>query len=162
MLVLYCFEQYMMLVYEWFCITLHNGSVNLMTQNVTILFPINAPVLHQNEIDAARIGLILARYRTMNTLCYSGVSHWNENVAILVKFSSLAALEVVILTTCSAASDENLIKTTFSFQYNMSDIFIKTLFVIIAWHLLHVNTLPKLGMKYYQLDTKECNEINEI
>ena len=33
--------------------------------------------------------------------------HWNENVVILMKFSSLAALEVVILTTFSAASDEN-------------------------------------------------------
>ena len=31
--------------------------------------------------------------------------HWNKNVAILTKFSSLAALEVVILTTSSAASD---------------------------------------------------------
>ena len=31
--------------------------------------------------------------------------HWNENV-ILTKFSSLAALEIVILTTSSAASDE--------------------------------------------------------
>ena len=43
--------------------------------------------------------------------------HWNENVIILMKFSSLAALEVVILTTFSAASDENFIKmTTFPFQ----------------------------------------------
>ena len=43
--------------------------------------------------------------------------HWNENVVILTKFSSLAALEVVILTTSSAASDENFIKTTtFPFQ----------------------------------------------
>ena len=43
--------------------------------------------------------------------------HWNENVVILMKFSSLAALEVVILTTFSAASDENFIKMkTFPFQ----------------------------------------------
>ena len=35
-----------------------------------------------------------------------------------MKFSSLAALKVVILTTFSAASDENFIKTTtFSFQW---------------------------------------------
>ena len=34
-----------------------------------------------------------------------------------MKFSSLAALEVVILTTSGAASDENFVKmTTFSFQ----------------------------------------------
>ena len=38
-----------------------------------------------------------------------------------MKFSSLAALEVVILTTSSAASDENFIKMmTFSFQWYMN------------------------------------------
>ena len=43
--------------------------------------------------------------------------HWNENVVILMKFSSLAALEVVKMTTFSAASDENFVNmTTFSFQ----------------------------------------------
>ena len=48
----------------------------------------------------------------------SGHHHWNENVVILTKFSSLAALEVVILTTFSAASDENFIKMkTFPFQW---------------------------------------------
>ena len=42
---------------------------------------------------------------------------WNENVVILTKFSSLAALEVVILTTYSAASDENFMKMkTFPLQ----------------------------------------------
>ena len=46
-----------------------------------------------------------------------GDPHWNENVVILTKFSSLAALEVVILTTSSAASDDNFIKMkTFPFQ----------------------------------------------
>ena len=44
--------------------------------------------------------------------------HWNKNVVILTKFSSLAALEVVILTTSSAASDEHFIKMkTFPFQW---------------------------------------------
>ena len=44
--------------------------------------------------------------------------HWNGNVIILMKFSSLAALKVVILTTFGAASDENFIKMmTFSFQW---------------------------------------------
>ena len=43
--------------------------------------------------------------------------HWNGNVVILWKSSSLAVLKVVILTTFSAASDENFVKmTTFSFQ----------------------------------------------
>ena len=51
-------------------------------------------------------------------LYVSLLRHWNENVIILMKFSSLAALEVVILTTFSAASDENFIKmTTFPFQW---------------------------------------------
>ena len=43
--------------------------------------------------------------------------HWNENVVVLMKSSSLAALKVVKMTTFSAASDENFIKmTTFPFQ----------------------------------------------
>ena len=52
------------------------------------------------------------------------VSHWNKNVVILTKFSSLATLEVVILTTSSAASDEHFIKMkTFPFQwYSYSDL----------------------------------------
>ena len=46
------------------------------------------------------------------------VHHWNGNVFILMKFSSLAALKVVKMTTSSAASDENFVKmTTFSFQW---------------------------------------------
>ena len=44
--------------------------------------------------------------------------HWNENVVVLMKSSSLAALKVVKMTTFSAASDENFIKmTTFPFQW---------------------------------------------
>ena len=43
--------------------------------------------------------------------------HWNGNVIILMKFSSLAAREVVKMTTYSATSDENFIKMiTFPFQ----------------------------------------------
>ena len=42
--------------------------------------------------------------------------HWNKIVVILIKFSSLAALEVVTLTTSSVASDDNFIKMkTFPF-----------------------------------------------
>ena len=44
--------------------------------------------------------------------------HWNGKVFILMKCSSLAALEVVKMTTSSAASDENFVKmTTFWFQW---------------------------------------------
>ena len=42
--------------------------------------------------------------------------HWNENV-ILMKFSSLITLEVIKMTTSSAASDEKFVKMTFSFHY---------------------------------------------
>ena len=48
----------------------------------------------------------------------TSVKHWNENVIILMKVSSLAAPKVVILTTFGAASDEDFIKMkTFSFQW---------------------------------------------
>ena len=43
--------------------------------------------------------------------------YWNGNAFIFMKFSSLAALEVVKMTTSNAANDENFIKMmTFSFQ----------------------------------------------
>ena len=46
--------------------------------------------------------------------------HRNGNIVILTKISSLAALKVVILTTSSAASDENFIKMmTFAFQLSI-------------------------------------------
>ena len=45
-------------------------------------------------------------------------NHWNENVVILTKFSSLAAPKVVILTTFGTASDEDFVKMkTFPFQW---------------------------------------------
>ena len=53
-----------------------------------------------------------------NTTFTTHRNYWNGNVIILTKFSSLAALKVVILTTFGAASDENFIKMmTFSFQW---------------------------------------------
>ena len=55
----------------------------------------------------------------MSTTVTAKPTHWNENVVILTKFSSLAALEVVKMTTSSAASDENVIKMkTFLFQWH--------------------------------------------
>ena len=53
--------------------------------------------------------------------------HWNGNVFILMKFSSLAALKVVKMTTSSAASDENFVKmTTFSFQWSLMKVSLQT------------------------------------
>ena len=61
-------------------------------------------------------GDILSRVCLVRCLVIS-LHYWNGNVFILMKFSSLAALKVVKMTTSSAASDENFVKmTTFSFQ----------------------------------------------
>ena len=43
--------------------------------------------------------------------------HWNWNVIILMIFSWPAAFEVVILTTSSAANNENFFKMIFLFQW---------------------------------------------
>ena len=62
------------------------------------------------------------------------VSHRNENVVILTKFTTLVALEVVILTTSSAASDENFIKIkTFPFQYIANEIYGKPILQELEW-----------------------------
>ena len=45
-------------------------------------------------------------------------ANWTRNVLILTKFSSLTALEVVILTTSSAASDENFISMIILLWYS--------------------------------------------
>ena len=58
-------------------------------------------------------------YHKCKALSCNTAQHWNENVVILMKSSSLAAPKVVKMTTFSAASDEDFIKmTTFSFQWN--------------------------------------------
>ena len=46
------------------------------------------------------------------------IRHWNANVVILMTFSSLVALEVVILTTSGAASDGDFLNmTTFPIKW---------------------------------------------
>ena len=51
----------------------------------------------------------------------TGTNHhkfWNEKIVTLANFSSLGALEVVIMTTFNASSDEKIANvTTFPFQY---------------------------------------------
>ena len=57
-------------------------------------------------------------------------------LSFLIKFSSLAALKVVILTTFSAASDGNFVKiTTFLFQWITSGER-KNMFHVLLWPLL--------------------------
>ena len=71
--------------------------------------------------------------------------HWNGNVFILMKFSSLAALKVVKMTTSSAASDENFVKmTTFSFQWHW--IFGEG--VIMSWHYIFTPDNISWGSDY--------------
>ena len=57
-------------------------------------------------------------FHSKNISKHRSAQHWNRHVFIFMKFSSLAALEVVILTTSGAASDGDFIKmTTFPFQW---------------------------------------------
>ena len=51
--------------------------------------------------------------RHHKTLRYLYDSYWNGNAIILMKLSSLAAVQVVKMTIFSAFSDENFIKMTF-------------------------------------------------
>ena len=80
----------------------------------------------------------LPSFQYRNSHCVN-CQHWKRNVVILMKFSSLAALKVVILTTFSAASDENFVKMlTFLFQWitQSYDHFISTIrFPILVRHL---------------------------
>ena len=67
--------------------------------------------------------------------------HWNENVFILMKSSSLAAPKVVKMTTFGAASDETFIKMkTFSFQ------------CVMAFWLFSGEPLSEPMLTYYLLD----------
>ena len=90
-------------------------------ENDTIkpLYHLNC-ALHSNHLHFLNFithelsGLIFFFKNTSFNLSYSifCISLWNSNVLILMKFSSLAALKVVILTTFSAAINENTIKMT--------------------------------------------------
>ena len=58
----------------------------------------------------------------IDTIITQTLQHRNGNVFILMKYWSLVVLEVVRMTTSSAASDWNFIKmTTFSFQWIITD-----------------------------------------
>ena len=85
---------------------------------------------HNNTMTRKGHGVYFQTHAiSYGSLSNSSVRHWNGNVFILMKFSSLAALKVVKMTTSSAASDENFVKmTTFSFQWRWyrNDIIRKT------------------------------------
>ena len=68
-----------------------------------------------SQAPSALLGKLLTYFAQQKD---AGRCHWNGKVFILMKCSSLAALEVVKMTTSSAASDENFVKmTTFLFQW---------------------------------------------
>ena len=61
---------------------------------------------------------------TVNILahsCEKRISRWNGN-AFLMKFSSLPASKVVILTTFGAANDKNFVNKIFPFQCCIEDV----------------------------------------
>ena len=62
-----------------------------------------------NQINQDKIG------------CKKAFRYRNKNV-IVTTFSSLAATEVVILTTSDAANDENFVKMTFMFPWMLTAI----------------------------------------
>ena len=69
--------------------------------------------------------------------------HLKGTVFISMKFSSLAALEVVILTTSPAANDENFIKMmTFRGQYAME----------LPYDLVYYNTILHMVEEWQLLD----------
>ena len=68
--------------------------------------------------------------------------HWTGNVTIVMTFSSLAALEVVILTTSNAASNENVVKMR-TICFSVCTVFQRvTCHVLIAPALLPAPTAP--------------------
>ena len=67
-------------------------------------------VFHVISTDTVRYCLKSSQLTPLQLV--PGGIHWNKNV-ILTKFSTLHALEVVIVTTSSASSDENFIKIAF-------------------------------------------------
>ena len=68
----------------------------------------------------------------INSNGYKRHMHQNENAVLITKFLSLAALEFVMLTTYSAASDENFIRmTTCPVQYRLC-ISLEALFLLFS------------------------------
>ena len=97
-------------------LTTHRISVYTRFDEL-LVFQIMAGNLERTD----KVGRVDGR-TDVRTLCPLSTSlagqHRNWNVFILMKFLSLAALEVVILITSNAARNENFVKmTTFSFQW---------------------------------------------
>ena len=109
---------------------------NKMSLRVNVLFPSiangilnNLGPIHYPNVDG--IEPVLLREMTCDFLYIAlfpepalilslnlHLHHWGGSVFILMRFSSLAALEVVKMTTSGAASDWNFVEVmTFSFQW---------------------------------------------
>ena len=83
-------------------------NYNIWSRNhyIFLLWTMN---FHSNSIiypGANAAGLFMQSRKSNERFAHRFlICHWNGNVFILMKFSSLAALEVVKMTTSSAASD---------------------------------------------------------
>ena len=76
--------------------------------------PLSEPMMYYCNLNLwVDLSDVLIKIRSL----YKNAFENKENVFILMKFLSPAALEVVILITYSAASDTNFVKITFSFQW---------------------------------------------
>ena len=80
-------------------------------------------ITHRSDTSASDRSLIdvdpnvFAIWGCDTTRGSSPLIHWNGNVAIWTKLSSLAAPEIIILTTSTAANHEDVVEIkTFSFQ----------------------------------------------
>ena len=80
----------------------------------------------------------------MTVIC--NIMPWNENVIILMKFSSLAALKVVMMTTFSAASDENFVNFQCSqwWKFHQND---RKLFVSV-YHMQHSQDKDRTSVRF--------------
>ena len=92
----------------------HFGCLNATVMSMSLY------KLHGDSHYTCLLGInivILMTWCPFSARASATVTHRNENVVILTKFSFLAKLKVVILITSSPASDENFIKMKiYSFQ----------------------------------------------
>ena len=109
-------------IFPLICLLCHSLTVKALCEHVYVHWQLGewqlllSELLHELEpcnFEPATLKL----QRHLFFVAHCGVQHahhsrWNENIVILTKFSSLAALNVVISITCVVASDGNFIKLT--------------------------------------------------
>ena len=91
---------------------------------------------------APRNPTICSATRLLKFWCWS--IYWHVDIVILMKLLSLAALKVVILTTFSAGSYENVVNKTFCFRCEIRN--------EIVWY--------DICLRYWVSLRRNCEEIN--